>query len=115
MIRLKQKLDLTPPIASPTIDRRPADVGARARLVVLVEKRLAQKSRVEADSEVELLPIALSLDGLRDIFKSCLKTVSVNNKESVLSNTISQHNELGVKICLYRMNSTHLPFQDGNG
>ena len=58
---------------TPTLDKRLPKTDSRARLVILVDKRLAQKSRVDPETEIELLPIDLNLDNLRDSYKSLTK------------------------------------------
>lgn len=58
---------------TPQVERKAEN---RARLVVLVEKRHAQRSRVEPESEVELIPVDFTLDGLRESFKNMQKAVS---------------------------------------
>ena len=61
---------------SPTLNNRSTMDSIRARLVVLVDKKSAQRARVDPESEVELLACDFNLDGLRDAHKSLLKSLA---------------------------------------
>lgn len=61
---------------SPTLNNRTPVDSIRARLVVLVDKKSAQRARVDPESEVELLACDFNLDGLRDAYKSLVKSLA---------------------------------------
>ena len=61
---------------SPTLNNRTPIDSIRARLVVVVDKKSAQRARVDPESEVELLACDFNLDGLRDAYKSLAKTLA---------------------------------------
>ena len=73
--RLKRNstAEISSPVMDPTRSRQ-ADLNPR--LVVFVNKKNAQRARVDPDSEVELVACDLTLDGLRDAHKSLIKSLA---------------------------------------